>query len=191
MNAFHSNKPIIYHRYHALPSIPVIIIIRIFLDKFFRVVYLTIIILFVIIKTMRLTREGEYGIRCVLYLAGKGPGRVAGRREIAEAMDIPYHFLGKIGPKLAGAGIIEIRQGAKGGYVLARSAQDISLLDVVETIEGKIFFNFCVLNPNFCPMNDTCTVHPVWVEVSDTVRNKLASVNFAQLSETDHLDAPV
>ncbi len=61
---------------------------------------------------MRLTRAGEYGVRCILFLAGNRQGIVAGRVEIAKAMDILGQFLGKIAQQLAKSGFIEIIQGA-------------------------------------------------------------------------------
>ena len=63
---------------------------------------------------MRLTRAGEYAIRCLLYLSMHRDREVIGRKEIAEAMDIPAQFLGKVAQQLARAGIIAIRQGAQG-----------------------------------------------------------------------------
>ena len=60
---------------------------------------------------MRLTRAGEYAVRCILYLASRGEGVVSRRKELAEAMDIPEQFLSKIAQQLARAGMIEIVQG--------------------------------------------------------------------------------
>jgi hypothetical protein len=65
---------------------------------------------------MRLTRAGEYAVRCVLYLSAREEGTVVPRREVAEAMEIPGVFLGKIAQQLARSGILEIIQGARGGF---------------------------------------------------------------------------
>jgi len=70
---------------------------------------------------MRLTRAGEYGVRCILYLSSKGVGVLCNRRQIAAAMGIPSPFLGKIAQQLARAGYIEIIQGAKGGLKMVVS----------------------------------------------------------------------
>ena len=72
--------------------------------------------LFTIGVKMRLTKAGEYAIRCALFLSFQGMGVVVSKKEIARAMDIPAQFLGKIAQQLARAGIIEIVQGSKGGY---------------------------------------------------------------------------
>ena len=132
---------------------------------------------------MRLTRAGEYAVRCVLYLAGQEKGAVVKRREIAKAMEIPYEFLGKVSQILSVSGIIRIVQGAKGGYILLSKPEDLTLLDVIEAVEGEIFLNDCVLHPGSCDLNQTCPIHPVWVESREALRKTLASANFAALAE--------
>ena len=80
---------------------------------------------------MILTRASEYAIRCVLFLATRDQDEVVSRRTISREMGIPTQFLSKIAQRLARVGLIEIRQGAKGGYLLARRPEDISLLEVL------------------------------------------------------------
>jgi Rrf2 family protein len=100
---------------------------------------------------MRLTRAAEYAIRCILYLAKKGPGELASRKDIAEHAEIPPPFLAKIAQDLARAGLIEIRQGARGGFMSCRKIpKDITLLEVVETMIGEIYLNDCVARPSSC-----------------------------------------
>ena len=94
---------------------------------------------------MRLTKAGEYAIRCVLYLSIQKKGVVASRNEIASAMEIPRDFLTKIAQQLSRANILEIIQGPKGGFRLKRPPKELNLLDVIETMMGDIFFNECAL----------------------------------------------
>jgi Rrf2 family protein len=131
---------------------------------------------------MRLTRAGEYAVRCVLYLSARPGEQVTGRREIAEAMDIPYQFLGKIAQDLARAGILQIRQGAQGGYRLARPPRDISLLMVVEAVDGEIFLNDCLVGPDSCRRQPICPVHSAWDRARNKLRESLAGVDFAELA---------
>ena len=88
---------------------------------------------------MRLTRAGEYAVRCVLYLSKKGKGTLVSRKEIADHAAIPAHFLAKIAQDLAKAGMIEIRQGSRGGFRLLMDPKEITLLSVVETMIGEIY----------------------------------------------------
>ncbi len=105
------------------------------------------------------------------------------RREIAQAMEIPEQFLGKIAQQLARAGILEIIQGSKGGFRLAISPDQVSLLDVVEAVVGEIFLNDCILRPNSCWRSQTCSVHQVWQKARAQLRKTLDEATFAQLLE--------
>jgi Rrf2 family protein len=130
---------------------------------------------------MRLTRAAEYAIRCMVYLAKQGTGILTSRQEVAEQADIPKHFLAKIAQDLARAGFIEIRQGARGGFVLLRRAENITLLEVVETMIGEISLNDCVARPSSCRVTYGCAVHRVWMYARDQLRATLNEVTFAQL----------
>ncbi len=140
---------------------------------------------------MRLTRAGEYGVRCVLYLAGQPYGKVVNRMEIANAMDIPGQFLSKIARQLAVAGIVDIIQGAKGGLKLAMSADRVSLLQVVEAITGEIFLNDCLASPGSCQRTPECSVHRVWSQARNQLRETLRQTTFAQLIEKDNCLVPL
>ncbi|EHJ46419.1 transcriptional regulator, BadM/Rrf2 family [Solidesulfovibrio carbinoliphilus subsp. oakridgensis] len=134
---------------------------------------------------MRLTRAGEYAIRCVLHLSMHRDRPVITRKEIAEAMDIPAQFLGKVAQHLARAGIIAIRQGAQGGYELVRRPEDITLLSLVEAIDGEIFLNDCISRPESCDRRKLCSVHRVWDKARSQLRETLGSTTLAALAETE------
>ena len=130
---------------------------------------------------MRLTRAAEYAIRCITYLAKKGKGTLVSKKNIAEKAEIPPHFLAKIAQDLAKAGLIEIKQGAKGGFSLSKEPKDISLLDVVETMIGEIFLNDCVARPSSCNSMSACGVHRVWITARDQLRKTLDEATFDKL----------
>lgn len=130
---------------------------------------------------MRLTKAGEYAIQCVLYLAKKGNGALVSRKEIAAKAEIPGQFLVKIAQQLARAGIIEILQGAGGGYRLLSPPEQVTLLQVIEAIIGEIFLNDCVGRPSSCKNSPVCTVHRVWCRIQAQLRDSLQRVNFADL----------
>lgn len=130
---------------------------------------------------MRLTRAGEYAIQCVLYLARKGSRVLVSRKEIAEQAEIPGQFLAKIAQQLGRAGIIEIQQGAGGGYRLLPSAEQVTLLQVIEAIIGEIFLNDCVARPSSCKNSSVCSVHRVWCRTQAQLRASLQRVTFADL----------
>jgi Rrf2 family protein len=130
---------------------------------------------------MRLTRAGEYAVRCMLYLCSLGEGKIGNRKQIAHQMQIPDQFLGKIAQQLAKAGLIEIVQGAKGGYRLVVPPQRLTLLSVVEAVVGEIFLNDCIVRPESCSRSATCSVHRVWEKARQRLRGTLREATFASL----------
>jgi Rrf2 family protein len=135
---------------------------------------------------MRLTRAGEYAVRCVLCLARKGGAeRIVSRQEVADCGDIPSHFLAKIAQQLSRAGIISIHQGSKGGYRLLKQPDELTMLDVIEAIIGEIFLNDCVMNPESCHASPLCAVNNVWLKARQQLRDTLREVTFAKLTEDE------
>lgn len=134
---------------------------------------------------MELTRAGEYAVRCILYLASQGQGVLVRRLVIAEYFDIPDKFLAKIAQQLAKGGMIEIKQGARGGYVLIRDPATLTLLEVVEALIGEISLNGCVADADFCRSSANCAVNRVWTKASNQLRETLAGVTFADLLKED------
>lgn len=131
---------------------------------------------------MQITRATEYAVRCALHLTFEPLGRVVPRREIASAREIPEQFLGKIAQRLARAGIIRIHQGARGGYELLVPAERLTLLAVVEGVEGDLALNKCVIHPRTCARTCVCAAHRVWSEARRQLRATLAGVTFAELA---------
>ncbi|HID34838.1 MAG TPA: Rrf2 family transcriptional regulator [Anaerolineae bacterium] len=139
---------------------------------------------------MRLTRAGEYAVRCVLYLSAKGVGVVVSRKQISRAMDIPDQFLGKIAQQLARAGILQIVQGAKGGFRLLISPDELNLLDVVETVIGEIFLNDCLMRPDSCARSQSCAVNRVWEKARNHLRETLREATFDRLLKEESCLSP-
>lgn len=130
---------------------------------------------------MRLTRAGEYAIRCMMYLSCLGVDKIGSRKEIARSMDIPAQFLGKIAQQLARAGFIEIVQGPKGGFRLVVPPEKITLLGVIEAVIGEIYLNDCLMRPDSCYRSPTCTIYGVWQKARDQLRETLEQTTFASL----------
>lgn len=131
---------------------------------------------------MRLTRAAEYAVRCILHMAGRPHFSLVSRKEISRDMGIPDQFLGKIAQQLARAGILEILQGARGGFRLLRAPGDISLLEVIEAVQGELFLNDCIMNPRSCRRVPTCAVHMVWDKARQDLRRTLGEADFRQLN---------
>jgi len=87
---------------------------------------------------MRISKQGEYGLAAILYLASQPEGKLSLRDEIARRCGIPNDFLAQILSRLRRGGILGSRRGARGGYFLRVEPQRLSLADVLEALEGKI-----------------------------------------------------
>ncbi|MBC8017380.1 MAG: Rrf2 family transcriptional regulator [Verrucomicrobia bacterium] len=131
---------------------------------------------------MELTRKGEYAIRGIVYLATRPGDQVCLLSDIAVAVDVPPTFLAKIFQQFSKIGLVKSYRGTGGGFILGRAADKITLLEVVEAVEGPITPNRCVMNKGDCPRDATCNVHPVWVDIQSQVRNILGGVTLRELA---------
>lgn len=129
---------------------------------------------------MEITRETDYAIRCILFMSRK-PDQTLMVEEISQEMAIPRSFLAKILQKLSKAGIVKSFRGVKGGFRLARGPESISILDVVQAIEGGVAMNECAVDAASCSLSSTCSVHPVWVSLRRAVEMHLGEANFGEL----------
>jgi len=131
---------------------------------------------------IELTRKGEYAIRGIVYLAAQQEGRVCLLSEIAAAVDVPATFLAKIFQQFSKIGLVKSYRGTGGGFVLGRASDKITMLEVVEAVEGPIIPNRCVITPGECSRDVFCKVHPVWKRVQVQVCDVLAKVTLKDLS---------
>lgn len=130
---------------------------------------------------MQITRQAEYAVRTVYYLAKQAPGTSISTARIAKEQDIPTPFLAKIVLQLSSVGIVHTSRGARGGVRLAKAPADISLLEIVEIVDGPIEINDCVLDEACCQRSDTCPVRHTWSEARAELVRHLANANFGQL----------
>lgn len=128
------------------------------------------------------SRQCEYALQSVMYLALKPPGERTSIRELTRKMDIPYHFLAKILQDLTYKGFLVSQKGPTGGFALGKSPKEITLLDIVEAIDGMGFTTSCVLGFPECSGKNPCAVHQKWGEMRDSLRETLAKRNIAEMA---------
>jgi len=131
---------------------------------------------------MELTRKGEYAIRGIVYLATQPADQICLLSDIAGAVDVPQTFLAKIFQQFSKIGLVRSYRGTGGGFVLGRPPEKITLLEVVEAVEGPIVPNRCVAGEGECSRTTTCNVHPVWVNVQGQVRDILVKTTLKDLA---------
>jgi Rrf2 family protein len=130
---------------------------------------------------MQITRQADYAVRTVLHLARMGDKELAATRTVAQEQNIPPSFLAKIISQLAIAGLLHTSRGARGGVTLARDPKDITLLEVVEAIDGPIQLNVCVQGDGACTFEEDCPVRPVWCDVQSELISRLKGTSFGDL----------
>jgi len=130
---------------------------------------------------MQITRQADYAVRAVLYLSRMGDDQRAATSKVAQAQRIPPSFLAKIISQLSIAGLLRTSRGARGGVTLARAPKDITLLEVVEAIDGPIMLNECVGDNATCAYDKDCPLRPVWCDAQEELVNRLRGTNFEQL----------
>jgi len=106
----------------------------------------------------------------------------AAAHDIAARQKIPRPFLAKIISQLCLAGLVTTYRGAGGGVALARPAAQITLLEVVEALEGPVRLNRCVIRPDDCPRNSYCPAHHVWSQAQADLVGRLGSTTFEILA---------
>lgn len=132
---------------------------------------------------LELTKRGDYAVRAMLALArGEGNGPLSVRR-IAEEMSIPVRFLPQVMSDLHRAGLVAASSGRSGGYRLARAAASVSLLDVIEAVEGETRRRSCVLRGGPCGHGGQCAVHEVFFAGQEAFLDVFASATLATLRE--------
>jgi Rrf2 family protein len=129
---------------------------------------------------MLVTRETDYAVRTILYLA-KEHNRTASVTEVAQAMHIPKSFLAKILQRLVKSKILTSTRGVNGGFQLAQKTSDISLLSIMEAIQGPAGINLCAVDSRKCKWSADCSVHPVWVDIRKEVERRLRKQTIAGL----------
>ncbi len=135
---------------------------------------------------MQITRQADYALRAVIYLSRLGPDERAATSQIAQEQKIPPSFLAKIVSQLSVAGLLQTSRGARGGVSLARSPEEITLLDVVEAIDGPILLNECVAcGGAVCAFGDDCPMKPVWCKTQTELVNQLKNITFDSFTQSN------
>jgi len=132
---------------------------------------------------IRLTKAGEYGLRAVRYLVENGDESRISIGDISENKKIPEPFLRKLFKPLVQQGIINSTRGVSGGVRLARAPEEITVLEVVEALEGPLALNQCLLEDDACEFLSECGMHDVWEEAQAAMAKVLRSKNLMDLTK--------
>ena len=128
------------------------------------------------------SRQCEYALQAVMYIALKDEREMVSIKDLTDTLHIPFHFLAKILQDLTHKGLLVSQKGPAGGFGLARSAQRITLLQIIEAIDGDSFMHNCVLGFSKCSQENPCALHEQWSKSRDSIVSMLTSKSIAEMA---------
>ena len=133
-------------------------------------------------------RHTDYALRALVYLALL-PNQVVTAGEIAESQDVPVEFLQKILQRFVKSGMVKSHRGAQGGFSLAKEPAEITVLNIVEVMQGPVVMNRCLLGKDGCPRAPKCPLKKSWIDMQERLAAYMASITLKNL--VDELQAKV
>lgn len=131
---------------------------------------------------MEITRRTDYAIRLLASLV-ESNGEPLSVRQAAELYDVPYSFARSIQHDLVLSGIVSSVRGSSGGMVLSVDPAQLSMLEVVESVQGPVGVAICARERDWCPRERFCRFHSFWLGADALLRNYLSSVSIKDLVE--------
>lgn len=130
---------------------------------------------------MKISTKGRYGLRILLDLATHVSEKPRLIRDIAESQQISEKYISRLIVDLRRARLVRSVRGANGGFHLAKSPKEITLLEILETMEGTISIVDCILTPEKCPRNHKCTARGIWSNLNDGIRDMMRAITFEDI----------
>lgn len=131
---------------------------------------------------MTISTKGEYALRALLEL-GLRNGESVSLREIAKRWALPEHYLEQVMASLRKSGLVRSKRGAAGGYSLGRPANQITIQEILQILEGPVEPFFCVPEPGKCQFSPACSIRVLIHQIKDAVESVLGAVTLADLCQ--------
>lgn len=137
----------------------------------------------------RLSKKVEYGILSMQYMADRETVLVSAK-EISESLELSFEFLAKTLQQLMKHGLITSSKGIKGGYILAKPSENITLSDIIEALDSKIYLTECMHKDNLedCNRKDNCSIKKPIQVLQNKVNNIFESTLLSELKSKDILN---
>jgi Rrf2 family protein len=129
------------------------------------------------------SRSAEYAIRAFVHLATVPEGKYAMVKNIAEQEDIPAHFLAKILQQLARKGLLRSSKGPTGGFALRMDPNEVTLLTIVEALDGLAPYQQCASGLSECTDDMPCSMHDSWIQLRQRIMDYLGRNTIADLAK--------
>ena len=137
---------------------------------------------------MRVTTQGEYGLRCMINIGKNGTTRPVSIQKISTDEGLPRTYVEQLLLKLRRYGLINSVRGAKGGYLLSKPASDITAREIILALEGTIFEIVCDRREKSrtkCKYNRNCALNALWHSIRERVDETLEAVSLGDLVKTE------
>jgi len=130
---------------------------------------------------MKISTKGRYGLRIMLDLARNDGDKPRMIGDICKEQNLSRKYAGRLIIALRKAGMITSVRGAKGGYKINRLPREISLLEILETMEGRVSIVDCVECPQKCERANDCTARNIWCDLNKKIRSELAAISLQSI----------
>ena len=132
---------------------------------------------------MKISTKGRYGLRILIDLANHDNGKPRLIRDIANAQQISEKYISRLVIALRRAGLIRSVRGVNGGFHLAKKSKEITLLEVLEVMEGAVSIVECVNPTPLCARQNLCGVRTIWQQLNDNIRSMMNNVTLEEILE--------
>ena len=129
---------------------------------------------------MNFSKTTSYALSTLSFLADH-EGEKYSAKQLNEILEIPWPYLRQLLTSMSKSGFITSVQGRKGGFVLQKSANLISLADIVDSVEGLEVLGTCIMGFKKCPFDHTCAMHETWEQTRESILKVLKDTTLAQL----------
>ena len=135
-------------------------------------------------------RNTDYALRLTAALAAQyDAGRVLSARALSQDNKVPYTLACKLLQKYQQAGFVKSIMGPRGGFALARRPSEITLLELIETIQGNLSVNQCLAGPLTCSLREQCPLHPKLADLQEDIQRYLRNTTLAELTTKPETDS--
>ena len=130
---------------------------------------------------MKLSTRVRFGLRIMMQLGLEGRTQPIFGGRIAEAQGLSEPYVDQLLAPLRAGGLVMSRRGRRGGYMLARPPSEITVLEIVEVLEGKLTLVDCTDAPDVCGRSSSCATRQVWLKLSNAIRDTLGSITLEEV----------
>ena len=134
---------------------------------------------------MKISTKGRYGLRILLDLALHNQDEPRLMKDIARSQQISEKYISRLILPLNEAGFVISFRGAKGGLKLAKAPKEISLLEIVEAMEGRLAIVDCVFDKNFCPKSNDCSACKMWSVLNKKIRKQMSEITLKDVLKSE------